>query len=249
MNTHIINYSVSKFFRQLATIASISLAMTMPVTSFAKATNHVIWAEALVQNITPDHNVYGSNPSYIYWAGVNGAVNYENRTQCGSFVTNLLKQSYGWDSNTFKTWFGSTSPTAAMYHDAIQSQNGFTQVSRVQDIAIGDVLAIKYPDGLSSTGHVMVVRNVPQEITATAPIVAGTRQYAIAVYDSSQSGHGSTDTRKMADGSWSSGVGAGIFRIYADETTNEIVGHTWSTYSNSIYYSQAERHLVAGFLP
>jgi len=212
------------------------------------STTHVSWAEDLVQNITPQYNEYASNPSYIYWAGVNGASHYENRNQCSTFITNLLKQSYGWDSNTFKTWFGSTSPSAAQYHDAIQAQNGFGLLNHVQDITTGDILAIKYPDGSSSTGHVMLVRTAPQEMTAKAPIITGTRQYAVEVFDSSQSGHGAEDTRKMADGNWDTGVGRGVFRIYADAVTDEIVGYSWSTYSNSTFYSQSERHLVAGYL-
>jgi hypothetical protein len=243
----LINNVVVKFYRHLIILGGLGLlAIATPV--FATSTNPVGWADDLVLHITPDHNDYASNPNYIYWAGVNGAVNYENRTQCNSFLTNVLKQSYGWTSNTFKAWFGSTSPTAAMYHDAIQSQNGFTSLSRVQDLAIGDVIAIKYPDGSANTGHVMLMRSAPQEITAIAPIIVGTRQYAVEVFDSSNSGHGANDTRRMPDGSWDSGAGIGVFRIYADENSGEVAGHTWSTYSNSIYYSQSERHLVAGFL-
>jgi len=94
----------------------------------------------------------------------------------------------------------------------------------------------------------MLVRTSPQAMVAKAPFIAGTRQYAIEVFDSSQSGHGSGDTRKMADGSWDRGVGIGYFRIYADSISDEIVGYTWSTYANSVYYSQSAHHLVAGSL-
>ncbi len=238
---------VSKFHQHLILLSGLGL-MAISAASFAAPTEPVAWAEELVQNITPDHNTYDASPTYIYWAGVNGAVDYENRTQCSSFLTNLLKQSYGWDNSTFKAWFGSTSPTAAKYHDAIQAQNGFTLLANVQDLTMGAILAIKYPEGGASTGHVMLVRNAPEEMPAKAPIIADTRQYAVEIFDSSQSGHGSGDTRKMADGSWDKGVGMGVFRIYADEISGEIVGYTWSTYSNSVYYSQSDRHLVAGFL-
>jgi len=242
-----INKTLSPFCKLLIILGGLGLAASAQP-SYADAPAHVLWADDLIEHILPENNDYASNPSYISWAGVNGAVTYENRSQCSTFLTQLLKQSYGWDNTVFKNWFGSTSPSAALYHDAIQSGNGFTATHFVEGIAIGDVIAIKYPSGLSSTGHVMLVRGAPTEITATAPIVPGTRQYTVEVYDSSQSGHGADDTRKMAGGSWDTGVGSGLFRLYADEVSNEIVGYTWSTYSNSTYYEQSERHLVVGAL-
>lgn len=246
MNTSI-NKTLSPLRKLLIVLCGVGLA-AMAAPSFANGPDHVLWAEDLVGHLLPENNEYASNPSYIHWLGVNGATSYENRTQCSTFLTQLLKQAYGWDNAVFKAWFGSTSPSAALYHDAIQAENGFTANYLVQNIAIGDVIAIKYPGGLSSTGHVMLVRNLPEEITPTAPIVPGTRQYIVDVYDSSQSGHGADDTRKMPDGSWDSGVGAGFFRIYADETRHEIVGYSWSTYSNSTFYNQSERHLAVGTL-
>jgi len=39
--------------------------------------------------------------AYIYWAGVNGAVDYENRTQCSSFLTKFVE---------VKLWAGTTAP-------------------------------------------------------------------------------------------------------------------------------------------
>jgi len=246
MKTHI-NKTLSPFCKLIIVLGGLGLAAAAPP-AFADEPDHVLWADDLIEHILPENNDYASNPSYINWAGVNGATIYQNRTQCSTFLTNLLKQSYGWNNADFKTWFGSTSPSAAQYHDAIQSGNGFTANHFVQNIAPGDVIAIKYPSGLSSTGHVMLVRSLPEEIAATAPIVTGTRQYTVEVYDSSQSGHGSDDTRKTVDGSWDAGVGAGFFRIYADDISNEIVGYTWSTSGNSTYYNQSQRHLVVGTL-
>lgn len=245
MNTDIRPITI-KFIPNLFLAISISLANIS--LSFAVTPAPVIWAEDLVQHITPELNNYANNPSYIYWAGVNGASAYENRSQCSTFLTNLLKQSFGWNNAKFKTWFGSTSPTTAMYHNAIQAGNGFLPKTHANDIAVGDIIAIKYPDGRPTSGHTMLVRTAPQAMAAKAPLIAGTRQYAIEVFDSSQSGHGASDTRKMPDGSWDSGVGFGFFRIYANSITNEIVGHTWSTYANSVYYSQSDQHLAVGSL-
>lgn len=232
---------------KLLVAAGLSLA-TLSTSVIADELPHVAWADDLIQHITPENNEYASNPSYIHWAGVNGATTYDNRTQCSTFLTNLLKQAYNLTSDDFKTWLNSTSPSAAQYHDAIVAQNGFSYTQNVQNISVGDVIAIKYPSGSSSTGHVMLVRHEPEAIAAMEPIIPGTVQYTVEVYDSSQSGHGALDTRKQTDGSWDTGVGAGSFRLYVNETNHEIVGYTWSTYSNSTYYTQAERHLVIGTL-
>lgn len=209
---------------------------------------HLTWAEAIVQNVTPEYNEYGTNPNYIYWAGVNGAMTYENRTQCSSFVTRVLKQAYGLSDNDFLAWMGAKSPQAAAYHDTIQAGINFIAIENVNDIQAGDIIAVKYPAGLSSTGHVMMARGKAVARNATSPLVRNTVQYEIQIIDSSQSGHGPFDTRLQADGSWDTGVGMGIFRLYADMTGN-IQGYTWSTYSNSVYYSQSIRHLVVGRLP
>jgi hypothetical protein len=197
--------------------------------------------------VAPASNAYGTNPNYIHWAGVGGYTVYENRTECSSFVTRVLMQAFGWTSTYFTSWTGSTSPNAATYHDLIAAQKGFAKIASVTAIAPGDVIAIKYPAGSSSSGHAMTVAAAPVLRTTSAPAVTGTYQYEVQVIDSSQSGHGSTDTRLNADGTWNQGAGVGIFRLYADRT-GAIVGYTWSTYSNSVYYDQGTRNLVVGRL-
>jgi len=67
------------------------------------------------------------------------------------------------------------------------------------------------------------------------------------VNDSSESGHGRTDTRRKSDGTFGSGVGEGIFCLYTN-ASGEIVGYTWSTFANSDYYDQTMRNLVVGRL-
>ena len=206
---------------------------------------HVWWAEDLIMNVAPEHNDYGFNPTYLYWAGVNGATEYENRTVCNTFVTRVLKQSYGWDDAYLRAWMGSGSPLAATYHDTIAAHDGFTEITTVDHIEIGDIVAIKYPEGTSSSGHLMMVVDTPRLRVAGKPFVAGTDQYEVDIADSANSGHGNFDTRLMPDGSWDSGAGIGTFRLYVD-ATGAFVGHTWSTSGGSTFYDQSERHLVVG---
>lgn len=207
---------------------------------------HLTWAVLLVDNILPEHNEYGTNPHYVYWEGVNGATRYENRTQCNSLLTRLLMQAYGWSSTDIRLWLGSTSPSAALYHDAIAAENGWDVVPLVSDVEPGDVLAIRYPSGGSVSGHVATVVEAPALRTATVPFVPGTLQFEVLVVDSTGSAHGDTDTRRQVY-PFDTGVGEGVMRLYTDDQL-QIVGHTWSLSGGSVFYDQATRHAVIGRL-
>src|SRR5262249_216765 len=111
----------------------------------------------------------------------------------------------------------------------------------------GDFIAIRYPAGSENTGHIMVVAETPQRRQASEPVIEGTEQWEVTVIDSSESGHGKMDTRRKEDGTFGSGVGEGIFRLYSDRK-GKIVGYSWSTFKNSDYYDLATRHLVIGRL-
>ncbi len=203
--------------------------------------DHLSDANGLITNLNiSKKNVYGSNPSYIVWNGANS----DAKTVCATFVTLLLQHSYNWTNNTFQTWMGSNSPSAALYHDTILAQNGFLKIAQVNQIHAGDVLAIKYFDNASTnTGHAMVAAGVPVARTATAPIIPGTTQYELLVVDSSKSYHGTADTRFISG--ISGGIGRGTFRIYAD-ANGSIAGYCWSNSSDSTYYSPLVRDLVVG---
>jgi hypothetical protein len=241
------NVFVSRPSLKTLALVGASLWMTLSAAPALANPAHVLWAEAIALNVTPASNDYGSNPTYLTWPGVQGATTYANRTECSPFVTRVLKQAYGWSDTDFLTWFGYKSPYAATYHDAIQAGNRFLEIQHIKDIQIGDIIAIKYPAGSASTGHVMIAYNTPAQRMTTAPVVVGTTQYEIEVIDSAQSGHGPTDTRLMEDGTWDAGAGIGVLRLYADNT-GTIVGYTWSTYNNSVYYDQTTRHLTVGRL-
>lgn len=111
----------------------------------------------------------------------------------------------------------------------------------------GDVIAIKYPPDAENSGHVMLVAETPRRIKPTRPEVEGTEQWEVTVIDSSRSGHGKTDTRRRDDGTFGSGVGQGVFRVYTNRD-GSIAGYTWSTFANSDYYALSDRDLVVGRL-
>jgi len=211
------------------------------------AKTHLDWAEEVALNVTPELNVYSFSPVYVYWAGVNGATEYENSSVCNNFLTKVLQQAYGWDDAYYRRWMGASSPLAATYHDNIVRENGFKNITRVGEIDLGDILAAKYLDGSSVSGHVMLVDSVPTPRTASKPLVSGTVQYEVDIIDSTSSPHGPYDTRRLADGTNDTGAGRGTIRLYA-KNNGTIAGWTWSTSSGSTFYSPTARPIVAGRL-
>jgi hypothetical protein len=208
---------------------------------------HVAWGELLVNTVLPPKNEYGSGPSYIRWAGDIGYVASENRTVCGTFVTLLFQRAYGLTSSDFTAWMNTASPDAAAYHDAIAAENGFERITHVSDVLPGDLIAIKYPTGSEPSGHVAIVTEVPSRHKMVAPIIKATLQFEVFIIDSTNTPHGSSDSRVKADGSIDTGAGSGSMRLYTDPH-GEIVGHAWSTGVTDGFYDQTSRHLVVGRL-
>ncbi|XXX75122.1 hypothetical protein WMF30_46450 [Sorangium sp. So ce134] len=235
--------------RALPAIVLAGLSLLAPRPAEAQSTeepSHFYWADTLVTNITPENNEYGSGTTYVDWAGVEGATEYRSRSLCASFVTHVLKRAYGLSSYDIKAWFGSTSPNAVLYHDRIVEQDGFEEILTVSQIQEGDIIAIEYPAGSTASGHVAIAAGAAVPRSAIYPTIAGTTQYTLTVLDASTTGHGVTDTRSKLDGSWHAGVGRGVMRLYASNTTGVIVGHSWSAQAGSTYYSRSVRDLVIG---
>ena len=234
--------TLSPFAKTLfaASIAALSL-----VSEAQAAPPHVAWAETLIANLSPDQNEYNTNPNYIYWAGIDGASVYANRTQCSSFLTRILKRAYGWTDTEFKNWFHTANPNAATYYDAIVVQNRFNPVVQALDIQSGDIIAVKYLFDAATTGHVMTARGPAVLKTPVLPYKTGTAQYEIEVIDSAKSGHGSLDTRMMPDGSWDTGAGIGKARLYVDTASGTVVGYSWSFSKSSEYHSADDGYLIA----
>jgi hypothetical protein len=238
------------FYRpSLKTLALVgaSLCLTLSAVPASASPAHVMWAEEIALNVSPLLNEYAgeyaSDPSYIHWPGVQGATAYENHTKCASFVTRVLQQAYGWTDTDFKNWFKFTSsPNAQGYHDAILAGNGFLVIQKISDIQSGDIIAIDYPDTPDPddpSGHVMIAAGSPTLRGAAVPFKTGTTQYTIEVIDSTQSPHGSTDTRAATQ---DEGAGIGFFRLYVD-ATGTIVGYTWSP-EHTKYYDQTTQDLT-----
>ena len=227
--------------------ASIVSSCVLVGTAKAADPQHLFWATDVAINVTPDHNVYDSSPSYVRWPSPNGVGLHENRTRCSNFLTQVLRKSYGLTSTSIFNWLSTANPTANTYFEAIKQKNAFYIVYNINNINPGDIIAIQYPDSITATGHVMIAKSKAILRTPTSPLISGIKQYEIQVIDSSQSPHGINDTRSNANGSDDSGVGIGVFRLYAN-SYGGLAGHTWSTRSNSQFFSRTARPIIVGRL-
>jgi hypothetical protein len=205
------------------------------------------WARSLVEEVTPENNFYGSHPTYVEWADTATGRAARNRSVCSSFASHLLEHSFGYTPADIDAWFGKHVPQAREYHDTIAARNGFLRIEHVTAIRAGDIVAVKYPDGSHPTGHVMIAASRAVPRMATAPVREDTQQYELEVIDSANSGHGPADTRHHRDAPWTTGVGHGILRLYAnpDET---LAGYSWSTTPKSLYRSTDVRAIAIGRL-
>jgi hypothetical protein len=205
---------------------------------------HVVSAERLVDQLDLANTNYEHGQGSVTWTGT-----VASHTDCSGFIDHLLMHDDGLGADDFKRWFGSRRPTAERYHDAIVEGRGFTRLGSVRDLRPGDLIAIKYLTRHDNTGHIMLVVDAPRRISPTLPVVDATTQWAVTVIDSSESGHGPTDTRhkRGADGRDHDGLGRGVFRLYADGR-GEIAGFAWSTAKVSRFVAPADEHLVLGRL-
>lgn len=228
-------------------LLAVSHAVTIHATAKELNIPHLDWAITLVKGLQTENTSYKHKNGYVKWKVEDGADDYESHTDCSGFLTALLEKAYGFTPDFFKQWLGRRRPLAKTYHEAIINQHGFKLIHSIADVEPGDIIAVRYPDGTGSTGHIMVVSDIPQERKASGPKIKGTGQWEIAVIDSSESGHGNTDTRHREDGTYGAGAGEGILRLYTDRK-GRVAGYTWSTFGNSEYYDQTVRSLVIGRL-
>ncbi|MGZ5252317.1 MAG: NlpC/P60 family protein [Caldimonas sp.] len=219
-------------------------SLGVPLAGAAPSDPHVASAERLVEQLDLANTDYAHGQGSVTWTG-----SVTSHTDCSGFIDHLLMHDDGYTTDDFKRWFGSRRPSAMRYHDAIVEGRGFTRLAAIAELRAGDLIAIKYLTRHDNTGHVMLVVEAPRRMLASPPHVDGATQWSVAVIDSSESGHGPTDTRhkRGADGRDHDGLGRGVFRLYAN-AAGEVAGFSWSTAKVSHFVSPDDEHLVLGRL-
>jgi len=222
----------------------------------AASTNgdHLSAARDIVSRIDLSHTSYEHGQGTVDWSGTPSSY-----TDCSGFVDHLLMHAYGYTPDDFKRWFGSHRPSAKRYYEAIEEQTGFRHLDRVSDLRPGDFIAVKYLKRTDETGHIMLVDQAPQRAPANESRAKSGEHpgeaWLVQVIDSSESGHGPTDTRhkRGANGKAHDGLGRGVLRIYTD-TQGRVIGFSWSAMSVSEFRGAdsepvALGRLVPGYRP
>jgi hypothetical protein len=218
------------------------------------AGDHLSVARELVSNIDLRNTSYEHGQGTVSWTGT-----LSSNTDCSGFVDHLLMHTYHYGPDDFSRWFGTRRPSAKRYYDAIIEQTGFRRIDRVTDLKPGDFIAVKYLARTDNTGHIMLVDQPPQragrDAQSSRDAVAPGDAWLVPVIDSSETGHGPTDTRhkRGADGHDHDGLGRGVLRLYTDRD-GRVIGFSWSALKSSEFRGPdtepvALGRLVPGYNP
>jgi hypothetical protein len=184
----------------------------------------------------------------VRWKGDLFTPEYTAHTDCSGFINSLLERAGDPVIRRLSLVARKGRPRSQDYFRLIDAEDGFRRIQNLADVLPGDIIAVKYllvAEG-ADTGHVMLVDTVPvRRKKDTDPIIDGTRQWEVAVIDSTRTAHGKTDTRVDKDGSKRDGVGRGVFRLYSDET-GKPVGFSWSTLKSSRYFDGISKPFAIG---
>jgi hypothetical protein len=179
------------------------------------------------------------------------------------------------DADIFNLW-GKNSPSSLDYYAEFAAGTNVTQITNASSIAAGDVLVIGRGTTGSYSGHTVIITDVALELNTVAnpalnPKYTNTKQWALAIADSTNSVHGACSTQypdsrwtgTCAGGTFTPGPGTAFMRIYSDLSGNlsglsgtrvgtsgaatlTDQGHSWSVTSGSPVYDPTTRPYVIG---
>ncbi|MCX4761201.1 LamG domain-containing protein [Streptomyces sp. NBC_01275] len=199
--------------------------------------------------------------SNVVWGRPDDLPSWIARARCSSFVTWVLRHTYGWATDDyFRQYFQDRIPEAADYRKAFTDGTGgprFQRIRKVADLRPGDLIAVDYNGSdADNTGHIVLVRQIKGVYTGALNF-AGETQYAVEVADCTSDPHGVyglggyalyPDTRMggSADTDDFEGVGIGHMMFYAADATGEFSRYRWSVNTGSAKtYTVAQRPIAA----
>lgn len=209
-----------------------------------------------------DNNVYlvGAS-SRVIWGTPDDLSSWIAQARCSSFITRVLKHTYGWATDDYFTqYFQDRIPEAADYRQAFTNGTAgprFQQIRKVTDLQPGDLISVDYMGQVEdNTGHIVMVREVKGVFSGVADF-PGETQYAVEVVDCTGEPHGVyaltnypkyPDTRMVSLVAEENFEGAGIghMMFYASDTTGEFSRYRWSVNTRKEHaYPVADRPLSA----
>jgi len=234
-----------------------SIVAVLAVTTIAAQSSpiaHLTAARDLVARVDLDRTRYEHGQGTVDFGATPSSY-----TDCSGLIDHLLMHSYGYRVEDFRRWFGSSRPSARRYFDAIVQQTGFVHIDRVDQLRPGDLIAVKYLKESENTGHIMIVNEKPEPAPASRATSrtkdAHGDSFLISVIDSSESGHGPTDTRhkRGPGGRDHEGIGQGVLRVYVNGAAH-VTGFAWSELMSSAFKGPEEEpvalgRLVTGYKP
>mgnify|MGYP000867176999 CR=1 FL=1 len=239
---------IQKHVSKSALVLSLMLALCVLIAiSSSPEPKHLFALRQLLEHVLPENNSYQNMHRNVEWKGSHNATKYACHTDCCGLLDSVLIHSYHYTRQDLKKWLGQSRPRASTYYKAIFNNHGFEHIINIHNVLPGDVIALCYPPGLKSNGHIMFVNALPEQIASSAPIIENTKQWAVPIIDCTGACHGPQDTRHLSNGQHSSGIGKGIFRIYTDNNGN-IVGYSWAIEASSEFHGEDMRKIAIGRL-
>lgn len=206
---------------------------------------HLLLGRTLVATLSSDDTSYKYH-GWFRWNDGSAVTRYEAHTDCSGLMNELLERAENRSIDRLRATASRRRPRAKDYYALISRQDGFKRIDALTDVLPGDIIAVKYPPGMTDTGHVMLIDTLPiAGRTNTEPFIEGTKQWEVTVIDASKSPHGRVDTRYAKDGTKHNGVGRGTIRLYLD-ADGKLAGYTWSTARVSKFYDVGTRPIAIG---
>jgi hypothetical protein len=198
---------------------------------------HLLLARQLQENVAPIHNNY-RHAEQISFPSDGTSQGFTMFADCSGLVIALLDRAASPTRSLMSFPKGRRRPYAEDFVHSIQEARGFKNITRIERIQPGDVIAWKFTLDedkkiAKDTGHVMLIDTLPAQIENRAPFVPDTTQYELFVIDSSTMYHDPHDTRVQADGSKIKGLGRGKLRLYLS-ADGKIVGFA-NNFANAMF--------------
>lgn len=209
---------------------------------------HLRDVRQLQENVLQADNSYRHSDSVVEWKGYNGASKYICHTDCSGLIDALLAHSYHFTKQNLLEWLGRAHAKSRDYFRVINDEKGFVHIHKVDEIQLGDFVAMKFlpwaEDAGHDTGHIMVINELPRKIGDRSIEGVDLVEWAVEVIDASHHGHGKTDTRYHQGRYWP-GIGKGVAALFSN-ADGIVVGYTWTPNEASVFWGQGERPLVIG---